>query len=337
MVNIQHKRGTRAAFNALVAGNSLQAGQMYVLTDEPRIAIALTANTYKFYLAENEAVSALDFPVTEPVAPGAGLTRLFGINAGGRSLMAQCRSDGQFTSFQPHKGRNKVATWIPAGNSTNITTDGATALTATGTLTSAAVGNGNRYDRQKRIEFLATSAATNAVAGFRYNSKQWTLGGDNAGDGGFHFICRFGLATGCEVTTKRCFVGMTTNSNAPVDVNPSSLTNLVGFGYDSEDTNFQFMCSGPSATNKTDTGIAIPTIDRSKSYEAALFSPPGANQEVYWTLTDMDSGGTIAEGSSNSNLPSLDKLLAPRGFASVGGTSSVVGLALMSLYIESDY
>lgn len=46
MPDVQHKRGTRAALNALATAGNLKPGQLYLLTDESRIAVALTASTF---------------------------------------------------------------------------------------------------------------------------------------------------------------------------------------------------------------------------------------------------------------------------------------------------
>ncbi len=48
-------RGTRSALNALVASSGLITGQIYLLTDENRIAIATSANTYETFAKESEA------------------------------------------------------------------------------------------------------------------------------------------------------------------------------------------------------------------------------------------------------------------------------------------
>lgn len=55
MADIQHKRGTRAALDALAAGAALKPGQLHLLTDEARIAIALTASSFETFAKENEA------------------------------------------------------------------------------------------------------------------------------------------------------------------------------------------------------------------------------------------------------------------------------------------
>lgn len=54
MPSVQHMRGTRAALDALASSSGLLAGQIYVLTDEDRIAVALTTSTYETFVRESE-------------------------------------------------------------------------------------------------------------------------------------------------------------------------------------------------------------------------------------------------------------------------------------------
>ena len=55
-----------------------------------------------------------------------------------------------------------------------------------------------------------------------------------------------------------------------------------------------------------------------------------------YTVTDLGTGAT-ASGTINTNMPTNTTLLTQRGWMSVGGTSSVIGIALMSCYLETDY
>lgn len=57
MPNIQHKRGTRAALNALASSNSLLVGQIYFITDENRLAIATSASAYESLAKQSESGS----------------------------------------------------------------------------------------------------------------------------------------------------------------------------------------------------------------------------------------------------------------------------------------
>lgn len=53
----QHQRGTRAALNALGASNSIKPGQVYLVTDEGRLAVGLTASTYEVFAKVSEGGS----------------------------------------------------------------------------------------------------------------------------------------------------------------------------------------------------------------------------------------------------------------------------------------
>lgn len=55
MPSVQHKRGTSAALTALASANGLLPGQLYVLTDTNRIAIALTVSTFETFAKLSEA------------------------------------------------------------------------------------------------------------------------------------------------------------------------------------------------------------------------------------------------------------------------------------------
>jgi len=197
-----------------------------------------------------------------------------------------------------------TSAWIPVGVTTAITVIGGAALTATGTLTAGAIASTNRYTQTRRAEYLETVASTSAIAGFRYTATLYLLG--NAPDiGGFEYECRWGLATGMSNTTKRMFVGFTSLATAPTDVNPSTLTNFFGVGYDNAvDSNLQFYHNASSTTTKIDLGASfpIPTADNTQLYELQMSSEPNSGVVEYF-LTNINTGATVS-GSVNTNLPS---------------------------------
>lgn len=72
-VDYQHPRGTRAALNALAASNSIKPGQVYLITDEGRLAVGLTASTYEVFAKVGEAGGGTAAPAMTPVtATGTG-------------------------------------------------------------------------------------------------------------------------------------------------------------------------------------------------------------------------------------------------------------------------
>jgi hypothetical protein len=275
--------------------------------------------------------------IATPATPAANGLKLFGRKVGGRAMAAIMGPSGLDTALQPHSGRNRICEWAPLGNSTAVTASGMLAPTAVGTATAANVATTNRHQRARRIDHLVTVASTTAVAGWRSAAGQFTIGAATAGDGGFHFINRWGPAIGVATATSRAFVGMSL-AFTPTDVEPSTRLNLVGMGWDAADANIQIMHNdGAGACTKIDLGssFAVPTSDRTAYYEIAMFAPPGTTQEVQYEVTDLVSGA-VATGTITTNIPSTTQLISPHGWMSVGGTSSVIGIALMSCYVEAD-
>lgn len=55
MAKVLNKRGTRSEINSAATANGLNAGEVYLITDENRIAMGTSANTYESYAKESEA------------------------------------------------------------------------------------------------------------------------------------------------------------------------------------------------------------------------------------------------------------------------------------------
>lgn len=275
---------------------------------------------------------------TEPAAPAAGTGRMYAKSIANRMMPKWIGPSGFDYPLQSSIGHNRIQQWQAGGGSTTITALGATALTTAGTVTAKSTAVTNIYTAIQSTEWLVTTAATTAVASFRHATAQYRVGTNNVSlPGGFYFSCRWGPATGVATTTHRAFCGMG-SSAAPTDVQPSTLTNSVGMGWDSADTNIQIMHGSTGASTKIDLGASfpVPTADRTKMYELVLFSPMSTTQSVGYRVTDLGTGAQVS-GLITTNMPSNTTYLAPRAYCSVGGTSSVVGIALSSLYIETDF
>jgi len=52
MPDVQHKRGSRADLNTLAAANGLLLGQIYLITDEDRLAVATGVGSYQGFRKE---------------------------------------------------------------------------------------------------------------------------------------------------------------------------------------------------------------------------------------------------------------------------------------------
>lgn len=286
---------------------------------------------------EGNPVLTLD---NEPATPAADTVRLFGRKIGGRMFPAYIDPSGLDYKLQPLIASNKIAWANPVGNGTVLHVMGI-ALSATGTATAANVATTNIHQAIRRLEYAVTTAAATAVAGFRSGANQYHIGGPANPFGGFTTICRFGPSRGQAANaTRRGFVGMTSNTAAPTDADPSAGTtwaNMIGVGHDAADANWQIMHrTGTGAVTKIDTGIPKAYNDATEMFEVAIFKAPTGTPAVGVQLTRLSDGLTFSRVIT-SNLPAATTLLGFQAYNSVGGTSSVIGISLASLYLETDY
>lgn len=312
-----------------------QAGASATTTKLTTLLDALSDGLEDFESVAIKANGQLELVASSGTAATSGRVGLFSRATGGRVLPAYIGPSGLDSSLQPLLAANKVL-WIqPNGNSTTIGSMGG-ALTAIGTATAANWANTSLHTSMRRIDYLVTTASTSAVAGFRGAAQQFWRG-NAAGLGGFYFRCRWAPATGQSTSTKRAYCGLRASSSASTDVNPSSLTNICGIGIDNGDANWQFMTNDGSGTaTKSNLGasFAVSSTDRATMFDTVLFCAPNDSQ-ITWQHTDLVSGAS-ASGTATTDLPVNTTALNPYGYCSVGGTSSVIGFALASLYIETD-
>lgn len=266
---------------------------------------------------------------TDLTAAAAGGVILGAVTKAARTMPAFIAQEGGARALQANLSAGRFIYVMPQMNNTSFTVFGVATPTATGTATAVTLGTADIYGYEAKVEALVTVAATTAVAGFRNNDRLVTVGGPAAGVGGFAFTTRGGPATGVATATSRFFMGLANSTVAPTDVEPSSITSIVGIGYDAADTNLQIMHNDATGTaTKVDLGASfpVPTTDRSAWYELALYSPKGTTQSVNWTVTNLITGAT-ASGTITTDMPAASAGLCPRIWSSAGGTSSVIGVA----------
>jgi hypothetical protein len=249
--------------------------------------------------------------------------------------------DGFLHTLAESLGEFTVMRFQPQPNSPTPQGDSSLLVATTGTGTSAAIAANNLHFMMRRIDLLVTVAASNAVAGLRASTNLVRVGRSAGAPGGFLARCIWGPATGVATTTNRAFVGMIP-SVAPTDVEPSTLLNMIGMGWDAADANIQLMRNdGTGTATKIDLGASfpVPTVDRQEVYELQLYSPDSTIQSVsYRVIRYATTGKTIAAeatGTVTTDLPAVTQLLALRAHMSVGGTSSVIGIAVMGMYLAT--
>lgn len=278
---------------------------------------------------------------TALAAPSSGEMKTFPFTRAGFTRPAFRNADGLFQSLQGALYNFNNYWWSPylngAGFATNTGLGGA-AFTGAGTLTAAAFNASAFATSMPRAEYLVTVASTSAVAGCRLATGNWSFTrGSSAKIGGFYQVIRWGPATGVSTSTTRALVGACGHGTL-TDVEPSAQVNIVGMGWDAADTQVQIMHNdGTGTATKIPLGASWPkpTADRTSVYEIHVYAPPNSSN-VYYTVLDLVND-LEASGTLTTNIPGTTTAMNPHAQFSVGGTNSVIGIAIYGAYVGTYY
>lgn len=272
-----------------------------------------------------------------PAAPALGHVSLYGKTLAGHPIISYLAADGVGSILQPSVARNKVMLWSPSGNGTGISLFGTTSAPSTTTATQRNVSSGNLLNSLRRVGSVSATAAGSSCGSLQI-PMQWMRGSIIGGVsvGGFLAVYRWACSDAATVASARSFIGFTGVTTKIGNVDPSSLTNIIGVGTDSTDSNLQIMHNDTvGAATKIDLGVNFPDHTLSVDvYELALFSAPGSTS-VGWQVTRLNTGH-IAAGSITTDLPIDTKLLAPQFWRNNGPTALAVEQDIIGLYIETD-
>lgn len=270
----------------------------------------------------------------DPAAPADGFISLFGRKVGGRTMVAQMGPSGLATTLQPHLGGNKVATFIPAGNSSSaIAVVGIATPTIAGTATARNVVTTSLATRMTRIGYVSAGTSGQSTS-FREAVAKYTTGSGD-GIGGFHYRCRFVPSDAANVSGARMFIGMMANTAALANSDPATFVNCVGVAQLSASSNLQIVYGGAAAQTPIDLGANFPANTASlHAYELALFADPAGNinYQVSRLGTEFVASGQLAA----ANCPASSTLLGPQIWRCNNATAAAVGIDVCGLYIETD-
>jgi len=339
---IQFRRDTAANWTS--NNPTLAVGEVGLETDTHAYKIGDGATAWAslgyHQLAPEITTLLLNGQGSDPSAPGSGGLVVYSKAVAGRMMLKQIGPSGLSTALQPFLARNKVGYWNPPGNATTVPgVFGYTAPTVLGTATARTIATTNLFTRMRRLGYVSSATAGN-LAGPYLAVAQVTIG-DGSGNGGFYKLCRFGCSDAATVAGARQFVGVSSTTAAPTNVEPSTLTNCIGVGHGAADTNLKIFYGGSAAQTPVNLGANFPANTLSTDvYELALFSPPNDNNHVYYEVTRLNTGdvatGTLT-GVAGTALPASTTLLAyQRAWRCNNATAKAVGLDIMSDYIETD-
>lgn len=268
--------------------------------------------------------------------PSGEAVRLYGDLAGGRAQLHVRQPSHRAGFVQSHLGRHRVVMATADGDSTTISQFGAT-FTAQGSVTAATTDTATFLGGQRRAEVKQLIANTGNATGL-YSTVAQFYRGDAADCGGFYMAFRWAVGTGQAATT-RGFCGVSSSVAAISDVDPSSLADCVGMGWDAADNEIQIMHRTGSGTVQKYAlynGIwPIPTSDNSALFLFELYCPPNGSG-ISWRIEEPVSGA-FDFGTFFTDIPAASTMLSPRVYQGVGGVSSVIGINFMNLYAETDF
>jgi hypothetical protein len=304
--------------------------------------VLLTRAAGTWGAAANVTIDGGDLVLAEnasPTTPAASKAKLFSRNLAGRTLPAWLDPNGRSFEVQPFLGRIRRGTWETRANSaTAPDANGINPSTTTGTLTARNVATTNLATASRRIG-IVSAAGAGSVAGLRSGTAFFYRGdsGDNGLRGGFKVVCRFLVSDAALVGTAHMFVGLQNSVAAPTDVGPETLTNLVGVGCTSGDTQMQLYAAGAAAQTRTALGANFPVNTVSVDvYEICLYAPPNG-ADIRYLLTRLNTGHTVSGTiSAGANLPSSTTFLTFQLWRSNGGTATAVGIDFVNLYTETE-
>lgn len=287
---------------------------------------------------------------TLPTAPTADNLRAFVKNHGNtRPMLTSMGPSGMDYPLQPSMWRQKIARVTAWGNSNSAPSyDGIAAMTANvATLTARNVATTNLFTRMRRLGYVSNAATAGLVVGLRGTAAQW-VPGNGSGQGGFFASFRFGFSDAAAVAGVRAFMGMSSSTAAPTNVEPNTLTNSFGIAQLSTASDRLYLVYGGSAAQTAvDLGTGFPPYNGAVGtttgvpYDFTIWCPPNGNGVFAWQLDRLDTGtktgGTVTPGTPGTQTPSNTTYLTPQLWRSNNATALACAFDLIGLYFESDY
>lgn len=305
------------------------------------------SNLRTLNLSGTDSEIVLKTVTNQPSNPASGFLGLYAKSLAGRSLLDIIGPSGIDVSLQPSVWRNKVGRWNPSGNSLTVPAlDGHVAWTAVGTATVRNVAATNLLTRTRRLAYVSAATA-GSLTSIRTAAAQFTTG-VGTGLGGFFTSFRFAMSDAAAVAGARSFFGMSSNINAPTNVDPATQTNQIGIAQLSTDSTQLYLVYGGSAAQ---TAIALGTdfppyvgtvgVTTGVAYDFTIFCPPNSNGVVSVRLERLGTAfvyeNTITPGTPGTQTPANSTLMNPVMWRTNNATALAVGFDLIHYYIETDY
>ena len=275
---------------------------------------------------------------SDPSAPSAGNLKTFAKTiAGGYTAPAFLNATNPTSQNQAALANKRIVLISPNPIATAVDNFG----TSTSNLGQSApsMDAASLVGRARRVMYSSTASA--GGLGYLFQDKNaYALGSATSpAYGGFYMTSRFGYRN--LVSAKRSFVGLSTSTVAPTNVDPSTLINCIGVGQNAADTTLRIYYGGSAAQTPINLGANFPAnTSDTDFYELTLFAPATSNNTVYYQVTRLNTGdiatGTLT-GTAGTVLPANTTFLSYRNWVTNNSSASLVYIVFGGFYLETDY
>ncbi len=263
----------------------------------------------------NKKMSAI---ATSPSAPSTGYLTQFIKKIAGLEQPFVLSSMGVESALQRALWNTHKVDWRPAAAAGVYS---GTVGANLGTPTISIPTTTNIFTAMRRSNFPTVVTTTNQQVGIRTEAMFWR--GNASLLGGWFMVCRMGFTS--IKTACRAFVGFTSGTTAVVTVDPSTLTNMCGFGFDVGDTAWTFMHNDASGTCTKDAISGQGTLATANTgYEFYIYCKPN-DSTVYYRMVRTDTMAVLCDTSATTNLPVNTTLLTAQCIGSNGTANIVAG------------
>ena len=281
--------------------------------------------------------------IANPAAPGAGVGRLYAESYVGRVVPAWINQNNVDTPLQSALWNSEILVGTPASGTTLASCiqflGGALTIAGGGTVLQVTPTSTSRVTQMRRTRLTNVVTTTNQVIGVHGSTADmasfWR--GNAAGLGGYFMFARFCTAL-WPANTCRLFVGFRSGTTAIVASDTFPAVSMCGFSHITTDggTTINFVTKDGTTANSS--AITVPTLGNDVGFDAYIYMAPNGGS-VFYRLDRLDTGATLVDTSTSTNIPATTTFMAPELAMSNGTaniTANTVAIGINKLYCESD-
>jgi len=225
---------------------------------------------------------------------------------------------------QPHLGDCQFSGVFP--NAGNVIGTMGFPGTKTGTWVSGSAPATTNARTKVLRQTIPTASTAGSSVGIHYALNAVRLFNSATGNGGFFFRATFGF--NAYTAASRFFVGLRSSTALIANVEPSTLTNIIGYGANTTSTTIRRYVADGTARTPVDEGWTIGTTEL---YQVTIASM--VDNVVEMSLARWSDGLELVS-SETVNLPAVTTFMAPVMWINNGANAAVSSMDLNRLWCE---